>query len=288
MTSLTPCSASQRVSPSTSEGRREMKEPRKDGMAQKVHRRSQPEASFTEATGLVPSRMAQRGARSGDRSDAFRKVRGGGGDLLGVAGQGHGGVLPFGRADREELAPVARGVRGVDTAVEDGLEPVGDVGVVVESEDPVRLRQRFGQVLAVALGHAADSDDGLGPAVILQIIGFEEGIDGVLLGGFDEAAGVDDGDIRVGGVLDELPAVRCQAACKLLRVHLVTGAAKRDEGDGTAFGHGIKTTSSQRTPRRAGFPLLKVTSGAPESTPLPRADGPERGERPAAWAGRSS
>lgn len=62
MTSFTPCSASQRVSPRTSEGRREMKEPRKDGMAQKEQRRSQPEASFTEATGLVPSRR-RRGAR---------------------------------------------------------------------------------------------------------------------------------------------------------------------------------------------------------------------------------
>ncbi|CAM5244254.1 hypothetical protein SFIMM107S_00770 [Streptomyces griseus] len=62
MTSLTPCSASQRVSWRTSEGRREMNEPRKEGMAQKEQRRSQPEASFTEATGLVPSRR-----RSGAR-----------------------------------------------------------------------------------------------------------------------------------------------------------------------------------------------------------------------------
>lgn len=62
MISLTPCSASQRVSPSTSLGRREMKEPRKDGMAQKEQRRSQPEASLTEATGLL-SRRRRSGAR---------------------------------------------------------------------------------------------------------------------------------------------------------------------------------------------------------------------------------
>ena len=67
MTSLTPCSASQRVSPSTSEGRREMNEPRKDGMAQNEQRRSQPEASFTEATGLLPSlrRSGARGPEAG-------------------------------------------------------------------------------------------------------------------------------------------------------------------------------------------------------------------------------
>lgn len=232
-----------------------MKEPRKDGMAQKEQRRSQPEASFTEATGLVPSRMAQGRPRPGDRRDAVGEVLGGGGrcGLLCVAGKRHGRVLPFGGADRQQLAPVARGVRGVDTAVEDGLEAVGDVGVVVEAEDAVRFGQGLGEVLAVALGHAADGDHGLGPAVVLQIIGFEQGVDGVLLGGLDESTGVDDGDIRVGGILDELPAVRCQAACELLRVHLVTGAAKSDKGDGTAFGHGLKTTLSRHSPCRAGF-----------------------------------
>lgn len=223
----------------------------------------------------------ERGARPGDRSDAFREVGGGRSDLLRVPGQGHRGVLPFGGADREELAPVARGVRGVDTTVEDGLEPVGDVGVVVESEDSVRLRQGLGEVLAVALGHTADRDDGLGSAVILQIVGFEEGIDGVLLGGFDEAAGVDDGDIRVGGVLDELPAVRCQAACKLLRVHLVTGAAKSDEGDGTAFGHGIKTTLSRRASRRAGFPATQSHFATRKRDECRVAARTERDERPA-------
>ena len=77
MTSLTPCSASQRVSFSTSQGRREMKEPRKDGMAQKEQRRSQPEASFTEATG-APSRRRRSGrTRPGGRSEAVRKVDGG-------------------------------------------------------------------------------------------------------------------------------------------------------------------------------------------------------------------
>lgn len=177
-----------------------------------------------------------------------------------MAGQRHDGVLPLGGADRQQLAAVARGVRGVDAAVEDGLEPVGDVGVVVESEDAVRLRQGLGEVLAVALGHAADGDDGLGAAVVLQIIGFEQGVDGVLLGGFDEPTGVDDCDIRVRGVLDEVPAVRCQAACKLLRVHLVTGAAKSDKGDGTAFGHGLKTTSSRRPPCRAGLPARRCHS----------------------------
>ena len=231
-----------------------MKEPRKDGMAQKEQRRSQPEASFTEATGLVSSRRRS-GARGPEAGRDARPggPRGPGGSAPWPGSATPAAVLALGRAERQQLAPVARGVRGVDAAVEDGLEAVGDVGVVVEAEDAVGLGQGLGELLAVPLGHAADGDHGLGPAVVLEIVGFEQGVDGVLLGGFDESAGVDDGDIRVGGVLDELPAVRCQAACELLRVHLVTGAAKSDKGDGTAFGHGLKTTLSWPTPLPPGF-----------------------------------
>ena len=260
MTSLTPCSASQRVSPSTSEGRREMKEPRKDGMAQKEQRRSQPEASFTEATGLVSSRR-----RSGARGPEAGATPSG--QVVGRAAVARAPAAACawpgsatasapcrcGRADRQQLAAVARGVRGVDAAGEDGLQAVGDVGVVVEAEHAVGLGQRLGELLAVPLGHAADGHHGLGPAVILEVVGLQQGVDGVLLGGLDEATGVDDGDIRVGGVLDELPAVRRQAACELLRVHLVTGAAKSDKSDGTAFGHGLRLLCPGR-PRRAAVP----------------------------------
>lgn len=191
--------------------------------------------------GRAVQAAAQWRTRPGGRSEAVRKVDGG------VPRQRDLGsrLLALGRADRQQLAPVARGVRGVDAAVQDGLEAVGDVRVVVEAEHAVGLGQRLGELLAVPLGHAADRDDGLGSAVTLEVIGFQERVDGVLLGGFDEATGVDDRDVRFLGVLDELPAVRLQAACELLRVHLVTGAAKSDECDGTAFRHGLKTTSSR-------------------------------------------
>ncbi len=62
---------------------RETKEPRKDGMAQKEQRRSQPEASFTEATG-EPSRRRRRGAR-GPETGATPSGRSEGA----VAGKGH-------------------------------------------------------------------------------------------------------------------------------------------------------------------------------------------------------
>ncbi|CAM5321841.1 hypothetical protein SFIMM107S_07346 [Streptomyces griseus] len=54
-----------------------MNEPRKEGMAQKEQRRSQPEASFTEADRAGAEPAAQRCPRSGDRRDAFGQVLGG-------------------------------------------------------------------------------------------------------------------------------------------------------------------------------------------------------------------
>ncbi len=183
---------------------------------------------------------AQRRTGAGGGRDALREVG------RAVPGQrdGRGRLLAFGGADRQQLAPVARGVGGVDAAGQDGLQAVRDVRVVVESEDAVGFGQRLGQFLAVSLGHAAHRHDGLGSAVALEVVGLQQRVDGVLLGGLHEATGVDHGDVGVRGVLDELPAVRLQTACELLGIHLVTSAAESDECDGTAFRHGLKTTLS--------------------------------------------
>ena len=65
------------------------------------------------------------------------------------------------RGDRQQPAPVLRGVGLVGLTGDDRAQPGGDVGVVVEAEDRVGLGQRVGEVLAVPLGQAADGDDGL-------------------------------------------------------------------------------------------------------------------------------
>ncbi len=57
LSSLTPSAASQAASARISSGVRETNEPRKDGMAQKVQRRSQPEASLRFATGPSVRRL---------------------------------------------------------------------------------------------------------------------------------------------------------------------------------------------------------------------------------------
>ena len=105
--SRTPCSPSQAASLRISAGGRDRNAPRNDGIAQKLHRRSQPDASFTGATGDVP-----------------RRRRTGRGPLAGASPAGRSGDGMAGRADprrsrargrreRQQRAAVARHVRGV-------------------------------------------------------------------------------------------------------------------------------------------------------------------------------
>ena len=57
ITSRTPVATISPISETISDGVRDTKDPRKRGIAQKAHLRSQPLASLTEATGPVPKRM---------------------------------------------------------------------------------------------------------------------------------------------------------------------------------------------------------------------------------------
>ena len=69
--SVTPRPASQATSATTSAGGREMNEPRNEGIAQKVHRRSQPDASFTGATGEFSSLLRRIGGCHAKASSAL-------------------------------------------------------------------------------------------------------------------------------------------------------------------------------------------------------------------------
>ena len=87
----------------------------------------------------------------------------------------------------------SRGACGaIGAAGRDVVEPRGDVGVGVEAEHGVGLGQRLGQLVAVALGQAADRDD-----LLAGVGGGQHGVDRVLLGRVDEAAGVDQHDVGV-------------------------------------------------------------------------------------------
>ena len=69
----------------------------------------------------------------------------------------------------------------------------------------------------------------------------EDGIDGLLLGGVDEGAGVDDQDFCVFGVVGELGAGAMEQAHHDLGVDQILGAAEGDEAD---FGAGVRRYGS--------------------------------------------
>jgi hypothetical protein len=138
---------------------------------------------------------------------------------------------PLDRRDRQQLAPVARGVAGHLDAVEHGLQVPGELAVRVEAEHRVGLGQLGGELAAVALGEAAHRND-----LRAGVRGGEQRVDGVLLGRLHETAGVDDDDVRGVVVLHQLPAGGVETAGQLLGVDLVTGAPEGDEGDAAAGG----------------------------------------------------
>ena len=85
--------------------------------------------------------------------------------------------------------------------------------------------------VAVALDEAAGDDEALGFAAVLLLVldHLEDGVDGLLLGGVDEAAGVDDDDLGVFGAGGELGAAVVEHAHHDLGVDEVFGAAEGDE-----------------------------------------------------------
>ena len=158
----------------------------------------------------------------------------------------------------------------------DRAQPRRDVGVVVEPEHRVGLGQRLGEVLAVALGQAADRDDGLGASAVsgggLEVGRLEQRVDGVLLGRLDEAAGVDHDRVGVLGVGDQHEAAGLEPPGQLLGVDLVAGAAEGHHSD-VQRGRGAarcqsSSLSSMPVPRPGG--AIRGLSGSPDPGKLAR------------------
>ena len=95
----------------------------------------------------------------------------------------------------------------------------------------VGLRQRLGQVVAVALGEAA-GDDQLGPDRLALGQG-EHDVDRLAAGVLDEGARVDDHQVGALGRVGRHQAVGQHGACQLVRVHLVLRTAQRLDPEGT-------------------------------------------------------
>jgi hypothetical protein len=109
---------------------------------------------------------------------------------------------------------------------EDGFELAG-------ADDGVDFGDVAADLVAVALDEAAGDDEALGAAAVGDFVlhHLEDGVDGLLLGGVDEAAGVDDEDVGVLGARGELGAAAMEQAHHDLGVDEVLGAAERDEAD---------------------------------------------------------
>ena len=196
-----------------------------------------------------------------------------------MTGDAERGGVALDRRDRQQLAPVLRGVGLVGLPRDDRAQPRRDVGVVVEAEHRVGLGQRLGEVLAVALGQAAHGHDGLGVPGLLEVGGLEQGVDRVLLGRLDEAARVDDHGLGVGGVRDEQEAAGLQPPGQLLGVDLVAGAPEghhrhrgRDGGIERDLRMGVSGSHDPYEYDRPGHPRAnrRVRAGSPgPDTPVP-------------------
>ena len=220
--SRTPCSASQRASARTSDGRRETKAPRKLGIAQNVQRRSQPRASFSGATGLSSSR---RRTTVGPPAWPGRPMS----------------IAPGSTTLARSTGLIGSSLRRSPGCGSPGRSPsstaaggVGQAGVGVEAEHGVGLGQLLGELLAVPLGQAADGDD-LGAGVGRG----EQRVDRVLLGALDEAAGVHDDDVGASSSsTSSQPAASSRPASSSESTSLraqpsVTRATRRSAGGGT-------------------------------------------------------
>jgi hypothetical protein len=94
-------------------------------------------------------------------------------------------------------------------------------------------RNVLADLIAIPLHQAAGDDEALGAAAALALVlhHLKDGIDRLLLGRVDEAAGVDDEDVRVFGPRCQLAAGAVEQAHHHLGVNEVFGAAERDKAD---------------------------------------------------------
>ena len=103
---------------------------------------------------------------------------------------------------------------------------------LAEADDVVNLRDGLAQRLPVALGEAPSDDQPPALAGLLEVGGLPDKIERFLLRLLDEAAGVDDDDLRVLNVGADDAAGLGDAPHEPLGIHEVLGATQADDTDG--------------------------------------------------------
>ena len=112
-----------------------------------------------------------------------------------------------------------------------------DVHPAAGAQETVNAGDLAQKVLPITLAEAAGSDEQL--TFALGASGFLQGLQGFLASGGDETAGVNDEDIRLGGILHLNDAGAVEQLGHGTRVDAVLGAAKGEEVEffGSRFGH---------------------------------------------------
>ena len=137
-----------------------------------------------------------------------------------------GGQHPVELVDPAVDAGKAAGV----AAAHQFLQRRHDLAVAAGTHDAVYLRQLRQNLLLVALGEAAGDQNFPHLPLRLQLRRGEDGVDGLLLGAVDKAAGVDDHHVGAGRLLLQgMPRVAAQRH-HLLGIHQILGTAKGNKG----------------------------------------------------------
>ena len=126
-----------------------------------------------------------------------------------------------------------------------------------EADDGVDLGQRGGELVAVALGHAAGHDQAR--SRLAGVAEREDGVDRLLAGGLDERAGVDDDEIGAVGVVGGHETVREEARHDLVGVDRVLRTPQRLDPEGLCTHRRTGYRRGAHDPvapgRRTGAPL---------------------------------
>ena len=145
----------------------------------------------------------------GSRSLALRFVGAGEGFLAGA---------DLGGAGEDGEGRESGGGAGNAGGFKDGFEFAG-------ADDGVDFRNAFADFIAIALDEAAGDDELFGVTLGFEAGHLEDGVDGFLLGGIDEGAGVDDEDFGLFGTGGQARATAVEEAHHDLGVDQVFGAA---------------------------------------------------------------
>ena len=148
------------------------------------------------------------------------------------AGEGFLSGAGCGRLTAEDVEGRGRGGSGGETCgFENRFELAG-------ADDGVHFGDALADFVAVALDQAADDDELFGRARGFVAGHFEDGVDGLLFGGVDEAACVDDEDFGFLRMRGQARAGAVQQTHHHLGVNEVFGTAQRNKAHGRGSGWG--------------------------------------------------